>query len=67
MVGGVRRRIDVRLWMLEFAQDWPAFNIVKHVVIRVGLIWEPAVVEEDILQTFATLGLWADMNRGLLI
>jgi hypothetical protein len=43
--------------MLERAQDRPAFNIVKHVVILVGLVWKPLVIQENILQTLAALGL----------
>jgi hypothetical protein len=49
LVGWIRRRIKVRLWMLEFAQNWPAFDMVKHIVILVGLVWEPAVIQEDVL------------------
>ena len=64
VVGGVWGRLKVRLWMLEFAQDRPACNMVKHVIILVGLIWEPAVIEEDILQTFLMLGLGVDTNWG---
>ena len=51
--------------MLEFVQDRPAFNMVKHVIILVGLIWEPAVIEEDVLQMFLTLRLGVNMNWGL--
>ena len=65
VVGGVWGRLKVRLWMLEFAQDRPTFNMVKHVIILVGLIWEPTVIKEDVLQTFSTLGLEVDMNWGL--
>ncbi len=43
--------------MLEFAQDRPAIDIVKHVVIFVGLVWKPSVIQENILQTLAVLGL----------
>ena len=50
--------------MLEFAQNWPAFDMVKHIVVLVGLVWEPAVIQEDVLQPFTTLGLGVDMNRG---
>jgi hypothetical protein len=42
--------------MLELAQDRPAFNIVKHMVIFVGLVWKPSVMQENILQTLAVLG-----------
>jgi hypothetical protein len=42
--------------MLEFAQDRPAFNIGKHVVILVGLVWKPLVIQENILQMLAALG-----------
>ncbi len=64
VVGGVWGRLKVRLWMLEFVQDRPAFNMVKHVIILVGLIWEPAVIKEDVLQMFSTLGLGVDTNWG---
>ncbi len=67
VVGGVWGCLKVRLWMLEFAQDRPTFNMVKHVIILVGLIWEPAVIEEDVLQTFLTLGLGVDTNWGSCI
>jgi hypothetical protein len=43
--------------MLEFAQDRPAIDIVKHVVIFVGLVWKPSVIRENILQTLAALEL----------
>ena len=64
MVGGVWGRLKVRLWMLEFVQNWPAFDMVKHIVVLVGLVWEPAVIQEDVLQLFTTLGLGVDTNRG---
>ncbi len=57
MMGRVRRRIQVRLWILEFAQDRPAVNVVKHVVIFVGLTWKPSVVQKNVLQALAVLGL----------
>ncbi len=50
--------------MLEFAQNWPAFDMVEHIVVLVGLVWEPAVIQEDILQPFMMLGLGVDTNRG---
>ncbi len=50
--------------MLEFAQNWPAFDMVKHIVVLVRLVWEPAVIQEDVLQPFTMLGLGVDMNRG---
>ncbi len=43
--------------MLEFAQDRPAINVVKHVVIFVGLIWKPSVIQKNVLQMLAALGL----------
>ncbi len=51
--------------MLEFVQNWPVFDMVKHIVVLVGLVWEPAVIQEDVLQPFTTLGLGVDTNRGL--
>jgi hypothetical protein len=42
--------------MLELAQDRPAFNIVKHMVIFVGLVWKLSVIQENILQMLAVLG-----------
>ena len=56
--------MKVRLWMLEFAQNWPAFDMVKQIVVLVGLVCEPAVIQEDVLQQFTTLGLGVDTNRG---
>ncbi len=43
--------------MLEFAQDRLAVDIVKHMVIFVGLVWKPLVIQENILQTLVGLGL----------
>ncbi len=43
--------------MLDIAQDRPAVNVVKHVVIFVGLIWKPSVIQKNILQMLAALGL----------
>ncbi len=43
--------------MLEFAQDRPAIDIVKHMVIFVRLVWKPSVIQKNILQTLAVLGL----------
>ncbi len=43
--------------MFEFLQDRPAVDIMKHVVIIVGLVWKPLVIQENILQTLAALGL----------
>ncbi len=50
--------------MLGFAQNWPAFDMVKHIVVLVGLVWETAVIQEDVLQPFTTLGLGVHTNRG---
>ncbi len=64
MVGGVWGRLKVRLWMLESAQDHPTFNMMKHVIILVRLIWEPAVIKEVVLQMFLMLGLGVNTNWG---
>ncbi len=50
--------------MLEFAQNLPAFDMVKHIVVLVGLVWELAVIQEDVLQPFTTLRLGVNTNRG---
>ncbi len=42
--------------MLELAQDRPTYNIAKHMVILVGLVWKPLVIQKNILQTLAVLG-----------
>ena len=49
--------------MCELAQDWPSTNIVKHVVIVVGLVWKPLVIQKNILKMLAALGLGFNPDR----
>ena len=43
--------------MLELAQNWTTANVMKHMVIIVGLVMKPSVIQKDILQALALLGL----------
>ena len=64
--GRVNWRVQIRSRMLEFAQNWTTVNIVKQMVIILGLIREPSVVQKDILQTLTPLFFWCNSNRCVL-
>ena len=44
--------------------DRAAVNAMKHCVVVVGLVWEPSVVQEHIMQALAALRLMCYTNRG---
>ena len=49
--------------MLELAQDDSAVYIVQQCFIVLGFIWEPAIIDKDIVQPLTTLGFIRDTNR----
>ena len=64
--GQVKCRINIFVqgWrgMAQLAQDSPSINVVQHVIVVVGLIWESVVVEEDIIHTLSAFWLWCNAN-----
>ena len=64
--GRVKCRINIFVqgWrgMAQLAQDCLSINVVQHVIIVVGLVWESAVIEEDIIRTLLVFRLWCNMN-----
>jgi hypothetical protein len=53
------------MWMLELAQDWSAIKIMKQVVIVVGLIREPSVINKDIVDLLVVLWFIRYMHMGI--
>jgi hypothetical protein len=49
----------------KLAQDGSTVNIMEHVVVVVGHIWEATIIKEYIVQTFATLEFWTNPNWGV--
>ena len=49
--GRVDWRVQIWSWVLESAQYRSAIDIVKQMVLIVGLIRELSVIQKDILQT----------------
>ncbi len=58
----VNGRIKIWLGMPKFPKDWAAIHTMKHMVVLVGLVGEPAVIERHVERTLAAfwLGLDAD-------
>ena len=54
----------MQIWyrMLELVQNRTSVNIMKHMVIIVGLVRKLPVIQKDILQALALLGLWCNPN-----
>jgi hypothetical protein len=42
-------------------------NIMQHMLVFIGHIWKTAIIEEDVVQAFASFGFWANPNWGNLI
>jgi hypothetical protein len=53
--------------MLEFPKDGATIHTMKQRVVIVGLVGEPSVVQEHVLQMLAAFRLWCCSNRGLLL
>ena len=49
--------------MLELAQNRIVVNIMKHMVIIVGLVRKALVIQKDILQALGLYGLWFNPYR----
>jgi hypothetical protein len=64
--GRVNWRVQIRSRMLKSAQNWTAINIVKQMVVVIGLVWEPSVIQKDILQPLSAFCFWCNLNRRSL-
>ena len=56
---GVNWRVQIRYRMLELAQDWTAINVMKHMVVIVGLVRKPLVIQKDICKRLHCLAFGA--------
>jgi hypothetical protein len=51
--------------MLQFAQDWSAVNVSEQSFVVFCFVWEPLIINENILGPLTPLGFTCDMNwRG---
>ncbi len=64
--GRVNRHVHIRDRMLEFAQNWTAIDVMKNMVVIVGLVREPSVIQKDVLQALTSLRFWCNSNRRSL-
>ena len=60
--GRVNWRVQIPDRMLEFAQDWTTVDVVKHMVIFIGLVRKTPVVQKDILQALTSLCFRCNLN-----
>jgi hypothetical protein len=49
-------------WVLEFTKDWSSIDIVEQVLIVLGLVREPPVINKDIGHLLAAFGLIRNTN-----
>ena len=64
--GRVNWCVQIRDRMLESAQNWITVNVVKNMVIIVGLVRKTSVVQKDVLQALASLCFRCNSNRRSL-
>ena len=64
--GRVNWRGQIRNKMLEFVQKRTTVNVMKHMVIIVGLVRKPLVIQKDVLQALALLWFWCNLNGSSL-
>ena len=60
--GRVNWRVQIRDRMLEFVQNWTTVNVVKHMVIIVGLVRKTSVVQKDVLLALMSLCFRCNSN-----
>ena len=53
--------------MLELAQNGTSINIMQHMVVIVGLVREPSVIQKNIMQALTPLAFWCSSNRRHLV
>jgi hypothetical protein len=53
--------------MPKLTQDWSAVNVVEDVVVFIGDVREPAIIQKNIMQAFSTFRLRSYPNRGVLV
>jgi hypothetical protein len=56
--------IRIRLWVLQFPKDGVTVHTMKQGVVIVGLVGEPSVIQEHILQMLAAFRLMCHSNGG---
>jgi len=64
MVRRVDWSIEIRLRVLQFPKNGATIHAMKQGVVIVGLVGEPSVVQEYILQTLAAFWLMCYSNGG---
>ncbi len=63
VVGRINSRLKIWLRMTQLPEDKLAVHTMKHVILVIGLVGEPSVVQEYILQTLAAFWLGVHPNR----
>ncbi len=49
-------------WVLEFTKDWSSIDFVEQVLVVLGLVREPPVINKDIGHPLAVFGLICNKN-----
>jgi hypothetical protein len=49
--------------MLEFARNWPTIDIAEQMLVVFSLVWEPSVIDKNILSLLVSLGFVHNANR----
>ncbi len=66
---GIVQRVNggIKIWlgMPKFQKDWATIQTMKHMVVFIGLVGEPAVIKEHIEQTLAAFLAWAQRGLGI--
>ena len=53
--------------MLELVQNWTTINVMKHMVVIVGLVRKPLVIQKEILHALGLLEFWCNLNWPNLV
>ncbi len=66
IVQGIKMDVQIWLRMPEFPEDGTALHAMKQVIVVVGLVWEPSVIQEHVKQMLAAFRLWCHSDWGCL-
>ncbi len=66
VVQGINGGVQIRLRMPEFPKDGAAVHAMKHMIVVVGLVGEPSVIQEHVKQRLAAFRLWCNSDRGVI-
>ncbi len=66
VVQGINGGVQIRLRMPEFPKDGATVHTMKNMIVVVGLVGEPSVVQEQVKQTLAASRLWCNSDRGVI-